>query len=64
MLRQVIEEAESADPAAIRDGFAAIEYSDGTCAQTYKNVNGFLSQESTVGHYEDGTFVTVKRYEN
>lgn len=64
MLRQIIEEAESADPAAIRDGMAAIDYSDGICAQTYKNVNGFLSQESTIGRYEDGKFVTVKRYEN
>lgn len=63
MLRQVVEEAESADPEAIRDGLASIDYSDGVCAQTYKNVNGFLTQESTVGQYQDGEFVIVKRYE-
>lgn len=62
MLRQVIEEAESAEPADIRDGLAGIDYSDGVCAQTYTNVNGFLTQESTVGQYQDGSFVAVKRY--
>lgn len=62
LLRHVIEEAESADPAAIRDGLASIEFETGMCAVTYRNDNGFLSQESTVGRYEDGEFVAVKRY--
>jgi len=62
MLRLVIEEAESADPEVIRDGFAAIDHTDGICAHRYTNVNGFLSQESTVGRWQDGEFVTVKQY--
>lgn len=62
LLRHVIEAAESADPAAIRDGLASIDLATGMCAVTYRNDNGFLSQESTVGRYEDGEFVAVKRY--
>ena len=64
MVRQVVEEAESADPEAIRDGLKSIEYTDGLCALTYKNDNGFLTQESSIGQYQDGKFVSIKRYEN
>lgn len=63
MIRQVVEEAESADPEAIRDGLAAIEWDGGMCAQTYRNDNGFLSQETTIGRYQDGEFVALERYE-
>lgn len=63
MLRRVIEDAESVDAAAIRDGLADIEFDKGMCAVSYRNDNGFLIQESTVGRYQDGEFLAVKRYE-
>lgn len=62
MLRKVVEEKESAAATDIRDGFKSIEYDDGVCATEYRNVDGFLTQESTIGRYKDGKFVTVKRY--
>ncbi len=62
LLRQVIEDAESADPTAIRDGLSTVESKTGICAVEYRNDNGFLIQESTVGRYEGGEFVAVKRY--
>lgn len=62
MIRQIVEEKESAAPADIRDGLKSISYDKGMCATEYKNVDGFLSQESTIGRYKDGEFVTVKRY--
>lgn len=62
ILRHIIEEKESSDAADIRDGLADLDYEDGMCARHYTNVDGFLTQESTIGRYQDGDFVTVKRY--
>ncbi len=62
MLRKIVEAAENASAETIRDGFKSIKFDDGMCATEYKNVNGFLTQESTVGQYKDGEFKTVKRF--
>lgn len=63
MIRQIIEDAESADPEVVRDGLASLDYTDGVCATVYRNSDGFLMQEGVIGHYEDGDFNTVKFYE-
>lgn len=64
MLRQVIEDAESADPADIRDGLRKIDYTDGVCAEQYKDFNedNVLFDEATAIHFEDGKPASLKHY--
>jgi ABC-type branched-subunit amino acid transport system substrate-binding protein len=64
LLRKVVEDAESAEPAAIRDGLRSIEFTDGMCARTYKNHDNVLFDQSVVVRYQDGKPVTQQEYDN
>src|SRR5699024_2525705 len=64
MLREVIEEAESADPEDIRDGLGDISYTDGMCAEEYTDSadENVLFDEATIIRFDDGRPVTLAHY--
>ncbi|MBX6389410.1 MAG: ABC transporter substrate-binding protein [Frankia sp.] len=64
ILRHVIEEAESADPAAVRDGLASLSGFSGICSPNYTNDDGILISQTVIGKYESGEFRTQKVYPN
>lgn len=63
MLRNVIETAESAEPAAIRDGLKGLDWSGGVCAKRYVNQDNVLIHQTVLARYVDGKLTTVKEYE-
>lgn len=64
MLRQVIEDAESASPEDIRDGLQKIDYEGGMCAEQYtdRDANNVLFDEATAIKFEDGKPVSLEHY--
>jgi branched-chain amino acid transport system substrate-binding protein len=65
IIRNVIEAAGSADATAIQKGLDTLDWSDGTCAQTYSNKDGFLVHQAVIAKFDDkGQLITQKTYEN
>jgi branched-chain amino acid transport system substrate-binding protein len=62
MLRTVIEKADKADPATIRDGLASIDYTNGICASRYKSDKNTLFDEAVTVKFVDGKPQTTKHY--
>ncbi|MDT3440264.1 MULTISPECIES: ABC transporter substrate-binding protein [unclassified Pseudofrankia] len=62
ILREVIEKAGSADPAAIRDGLKSLSGFAGICSASYANKDGFLISQVVMGRYQNGVFKTQKVY--
>lgn len=67
LVKQIVEEAEAADPETIQAGLAGLgedsEPYEGICA-TYSNENNVLQHSSVVARYEDGSLVTEETYED
>ena len=63
ILKHVIDEAQSAEPDAIREGLENLDGFSGICSQNYRNDNGVLSHEVVVAKFEGGALVTQKSYE-
>ena len=62
MVKQIVDEAQAADPATIRDGLTALDGYEGVCATEYRNDNNILHHESVVARFEDGGLVTEESY--
>lgn len=63
LVKQVVEEAEAADPTTIQAGLAGLDAAEGVCAE-YSNDNNVLIHSSVVAHYEDGALVNDKEYDD
>lgn len=58
LLFQAIEEAGSTDPEALRTALTELPSSTGICGVHGGSAEGALSFSATIGHYEDGAYVT------
>jgi branched-chain amino acid transport system substrate-binding protein len=65
IIRNVIEAAESAEATAIQEGLDSLDWSDGTCALTYKNKDNFLVHQAVIAKFNgSGELITQKTYED
>ena len=63
--RNVIEAAGSAENTAIQSGLNTLNWSDGTCANTYSNTDNFLVHQAVIAKFNDsGQLITVKTYDD
>lgn len=63
MIRNIIEEKGSSAAADIQAGLNSINWSGGTCAQTYTNKDNFLNHQVDIAKFNDqGQLQTVKTY--
>lgn len=65
IIRNVIEAAGSADNTAIQSGLNSLDWSDGTCAQTYSNKDNFLVHQAVIAKFNgNGELITQKTYDD
>jgi branched-chain amino acid transport system substrate-binding protein len=63
IIRNVIEAAGSAENTAIQAGLDSLNWSDGTCAETYSNKDNFLVHQAVIAKFNgDGELITQKTY--